>query len=107
MKLEDVKHLIDAYFDKVTPAKVVADFEALGYVFEDIEEEDYPKALIIAEREALKELEEVSVMKSMNENYHLDEITFQEMNDETENITFDFHSKSYDNSNVTNYLKAA
>lgn len=35
MKLSDVKHKIDAYFNSVSAAEIVKQFEALGYEFED------------------------------------------------------------------------
>ncbi len=40
MKLSDVKEKIDAYFDSVSPMDIVRKFEALGYEFEKIEEEN-------------------------------------------------------------------
>ena len=36
MKLSDVKHQIDAYFNAVNPLDIVKQFEALGYEFEEL-----------------------------------------------------------------------
>jgi len=36
MNLVDVSSKIDAYFDSVTPEEVVAQFEEMGYEFEDV-----------------------------------------------------------------------
>ncbi|MCC6724996.1 MAG: hypothetical protein IT258_10835 [Saprospiraceae bacterium] len=41
MKLSDIKDKIDAYFDSVSPIEIVKRFEALGYEFEEIEEDNY------------------------------------------------------------------
>lgn len=39
MKLQDVKHLIDDYFDKVNPLDIIKRLKALGYEFEPISDE--------------------------------------------------------------------
>jgi hypothetical protein len=40
MKLAQVKHLIDNYFDKLEPLEIVKHLEHLGYVFEPLTNED-------------------------------------------------------------------
>jgi hypothetical protein len=37
MKLSDVKHIIDAYFDTVNPTEVIKYLESQGYEFEPLE----------------------------------------------------------------------
>lgn len=108
MKLEDVKHLIDAYFDKVTPEEVIADFEALGYIFEDINENDYPKALQIEEKNALKELHFHSpelFERQFENNYQISETSFSEMLTQSEAIKFEFFLYNYNEESY--YNKAA
>lgn len=39
MKLLELKQKIDSYFERVHPLDIVSQFEALGYVFEDIEDD--------------------------------------------------------------------
>lgn len=39
MKLKDVQHIIDEYFENVSPEEVIKNFEELGYKFEDINED--------------------------------------------------------------------
>jgi hypothetical protein len=105
MKLEDVKHLIDAYFEKVSGEEIIERFETLGYVFEDINEANYPEALIIAEKEALAELHFNSselLERQVNETYQFSETSFSEMITETEVIKFEFFSNSYDKKSYYN-----
>jgi hypothetical protein len=42
MKLKDVKHIIDAYFDALEPLELVRHLESLGYEFEPIEDYSFP-----------------------------------------------------------------
>lgn len=106
MKLENVKHIIDAYFDTVSPEKILADFEALGYEFEDINEEDYPLALLEAERKALKELEE----EEKRVNFYQSTLASSPLMEEKEESIFDLdnHFKNFNNNeSSSHYLKAA
>lgn len=41
MKLSDVKHDIDAYFDAVSASDIVKQLEALGYEFQDVVDEPF------------------------------------------------------------------
>ncbi len=41
MKLSDVKHKIDAYFNSVSGGEIVRQFEALGYEFEEADEHPF------------------------------------------------------------------
>lgn len=41
MKLENVKHIIDKYFDEIDPLEMVKDLEKLGYEFEVIPDDDF------------------------------------------------------------------
>jgi hypothetical protein len=45
MKLKDVKHIIDAYFDALQPLELVRHLESLGYEFEPIEEIPLPQTV--------------------------------------------------------------
>lgn len=45
MKLKDIKHLIDAHFDALTPMELVRRLESLGYEFEPIEELSFPQTV--------------------------------------------------------------
>jgi len=41
MKLENLKHKIDSYFDSVTSEEVIEHLKGYGYSFEPIDESDY------------------------------------------------------------------
>ena len=98
MKLEDVKHLIDAYFDAVTPEDVIADFEELGYEFEEIPNDEYPKALEIEEENALQELHFQSpeiYSNNFDNNYRINEMPFSEMRTVSETTKFEYSLNNY------------
>ena len=50
MKLKNVKHIIDAYFDALQPLELVRELETLGYEFEPIHESiPFPQSNIVAD----------------------------------------------------------
>ena len=50
MKLKNVKHIIDAYFDALQPLELVRELETLGYEFERLYESiPFPQSNIVAD----------------------------------------------------------
>ena len=50
MKLKNVQHIIDAYFDALQPLELVRHLETLGYEFEPIEDPmPFPQSKIVAD----------------------------------------------------------
>jgi hypothetical protein len=73
MKLSDVKHQIDTYFNSVNPLDIVKQFEVLGYEFEDA---DYlPFDDYIVTFKAIKSTQKVFSLENYSNNNDDDDLT--------------------------------